>query len=138
MPQIGFPLPFNAEVPAGAGVKLSVDIALSGAIGHTYSYRSQNKINGIWVQGDGVFGTDECTAISVAAPDTPGDYTWTFSYDGKLDPSTSSLPWSKGECTLPIVTKITLEQPSPAALTSKTFVLGYGIYQYRAWPMNCP
>ncbi len=138
VPQGSLPLPFSAEIPAGAGAGLPVDVALCGANGKRYSYSAQDASGKVWSEGTGVFGPEECVQMRVAAPDVLGDYTWAFSYDGQPLLAYSGARRDKNGCSLPIVTHVTAEQPSPAMLNAPDYVSGFGVDQYSVQPMTCP
>lgn len=130
-------LPFTAEIPAGAGVGLPVDISLCGAPGASFSYSAIDASGKEWTKGEGQFTDKECSTDRVKAPDTPGEYTWTFTYNGKPIPPLFTPRRNEGGCGLPAITNVTTAQPSPADLNSGEPSLGFGVDQYSAQDASC-
>jgi len=133
----GGELPFAAEIPAGAGVGNPVDIAVCGAVGATYNYAASGPDGKQWVANSGTFDASECVTVTVKAPDVAGEYTWTFTYQGKPISPLNTPQRNQGGCGLPALTNVTTGQPSPAELTGGEPSLGFGVDQYSAQDAAC-
>ncbi|GEM_PF-684523 len=130
-------MPFTAEVPPGAGVGLPVDISLCGTPGMTYGYIAQTANGSVWTKGDGRFDKQECAYTTIAAPDTPGNYLWTFTYNSKPVPSNYTPIHDENGCSALAKTSVAMVQPSPDDLNAGVFDLGYGVDQYSAQKDTC-
>ncbi len=137
VPAANLELPFTAEIPVLAGVGLPVDVSVCGKPGATFSYSATDASGKEWTKQDGTFGAEECAHAEIKAPDSPGEYAWTFTYNGKVIPATFTPRRNEGGCGLPAVTTVSLNQPSPSELNGGEASLGFGVDQYSAQETSC-
>lgn len=133
---VGGDLPFTAEFASHAGVGNPVDIALCGKPGATYSY-SAAADKQVWTSGEGTFDASECVTATVNAPATPGEYIWSFTYNGKPVSSVNTPFRNQGGCGLPATTIVTLTQPAPFEINGDAPALSFGVDEFSAQDASC-
>jgi len=136
-PTAGLDLPFQAEIPAGAGVGLPVDLSFCGKVGSSFSYAAKDVSGSEWTSGSGTFDATECAHTTLKAPAVTGNYVWTFTYEGKPIPSNYTPLRNEGGCGQPAITVVTQKQPTPAELNGGAPSLSFGVDQYSAQDATC-
>jgi hypothetical protein len=130
-------LPFTAEIPSHAGAGNPVDIAVCGPAGGTWRYQAVAPDGKAWTQAQGTFDANECAQTTLAAPTSPGEYTWSFEFNGKTVPPLYTPLRNQGGCGLPATTIVTMQQPSPGEINGSEPSLGFGVDQYSAQDPAC-
>ncbi|MCZ7544695.1 MAG: hypothetical protein M5R40_14760 [Anaerolineae bacterium] len=86
---------------------------------------------------EGVFDATECATFTFLTPNAPGDYAWTFTYDGEAVPATNT-PFRDGDgCGAPAVLIVSEEQPPLRERYYGSGGLAFGIDQFSAQAVGC-
>jgi hypothetical protein len=130
-------LPFSAEFPEKAGVGLPMDVSVCGAPGASFTAQAKDPAGKVAFDQKGTLDASECATYQVAAPSTPNEYTWEFTYNGKAIPSTNTPLRNEGGCGLPAVMLVTKEQPAPADLAEDGSPLSFGLDEFSVQEAGC-
>jgi hypothetical protein len=114
-----------------------MDVSVCGAPGASFTAQAKDPAGKVAFDQKGTLDASECATYQVAAPSTPNEYTWEFTYNGKAIPSTNTPLRNEGGCGLPAVMLVTKEQPAPADLAEDGSPLSFGLDEFSVQEAGC-